>query len=485
MNYSRREWLERSMLATAASLAALPGSRSTVLAAEPAAPGGANETVRVACIRGKEHYNSLAGNKKLNTVVSYICDVDEEVGKKACDEIEKKQGFRPVYVNDMRKVFDDKNIDAITTATPNHWHALCAIWALQAGKHVYVEKPVSHNVSEGRRIVEAARKYKLVCQTGTQSRSSAGMREAMKYVHDGKLGNVKLARGLCYKPRGSIGERGNYEVPKAVNYDLWCGPAPVAPLTRPKLHYDWHWQWDCGNGDLGNQGIHQMDLARWALQVNELSRGVLSYGGRFGYTDAGDTANTQVVIHDYGTKTLIFEVRGLKTSPFKGAGVGLIVEGSEGYLVMTSYSDGTVFDKSGAALKQFMGGGDHFANFINAVRQNDHTSLNADILEGHLSSGLCHTGNISLRLGQACGLSELKERLTSLKVQDHVQDTLDRTVSHLADNKVVLNDKLMFQVGNYLKFDPATETFPGNDAANAMLTREYRAPFTVPSQDKV
>jgi predicted dehydrogenase len=192
-------------------------------------------------------------------------------------------------------MLEDKSVDFVSIATPNHWHSLAAIWAMQAGKDVYVEKPVSHNVSEGRRDVQVAEKHKRICQAGTQSRSTAGLHEAFKYIRDGKLGEVKLAHALCYKRRPSIGPKGNYPIPQEVDYDLWSGPAPIKPLTRPKFHYDWHWQWDYGNGDLGNQGIHEMDKARWGLGKNELPKSVISVGGRFGYSDDGETANTQVV----------------------------------------------------------------------------------------------------------------------------------------------------------------------------------------------
>ncbi|MGC4002150.1 MAG: hypothetical protein QM811_02965 [Pirellulales bacterium] len=289
----------------------------------------------------------------------------------------------------------------------------------------------------------------------------------------------------CATSRAGRSARGDYGLPKEVNYDLWSGPAPILPLTRKQLHYDWHWQWAYGNGDLGNQGIHQMDLCRWALNVDKLSKGVISYGGRFGYEDAGETPNTQVVIQDYGPKTLVFEVRGLKTDGYKDAKVGIIVDGTDGYLVMTSYAEGTVFDKNGKLVKHFTGGGDHFGNFFEAVRSRKTDDLHADIVEGHLSSALCHTGNVSLRLGKQQGLSELREKLTTLKIADNALDTLDRTVKHLADNKVTLDDKTKFQVGDYLEFDPVKETFPGNNDATAMLTRDYRAPYVVPAADKI
>jgi len=208
------------------------------------------------------------------------------VGQDRAEQVAKKQGRRPKFVRDMREVFDDPSVDVVSTATPNHWHALCSIWAMQAGKDMYCEKPVSHNVSEGRRMVEAARKYKRICQTGTQCRSMQGSIEAIEYVQSGKIGEVKLARGLCYKRRKSIGPKGTYEVPKEVDYDLWSGPAPIEPLTRERFHYDWHWQRLYGNGDLGNQGPHQMDLARWGLGIDRLCDWVVAYGGRLGYEDA-------------------------------------------------------------------------------------------------------------------------------------------------------------------------------------------------------
>jgi predicted dehydrogenase len=408
------------------------------------------------------------------------------VGERACDGLEKKQGLRPKFVQDMRQMLEDESIDIVSIATPNHWHALAAIWAIQAGKDVYVEKPVSHNVSEGRRIVEAARKYKKICQTGTQCRSMPASMDAMAYIQAGKIGEMKLARGLCYKGRGSIGPRGNYEVPDGVNYDLWSGPAPMTTRTRQKFHYDWHWQWDYGNGDLGNQGIHQMDVARWGLGVNDIGDSVLSYGGRYGYVDAGETANTQVCIHTFGDKTLVFEVRGLKTERLKGAGVGNIFYGSEGYVVMTSYNQGAAFDLEGNMVKEFPKGENdkddlHFQNFLKAVRSRDYKDLNADIEEGHLSSALCHLGNISYRLGSSMSPSEAKAALGDNKEN---QETFERFASHLKDNGVDL-EKDKIQVGPKLKVDGKAENFPGNAKANKMLTREYREPYVVPPAGQV
>ena len=482
---SRREFLEQSMFASAAAFAA--ANSGTLFAADDAPQSSSpNERLNVCVMgvrgRGGEHIGSYV--KRKDTVITHICDVDTKVGNDRCDEIEKKSGHRPLFVQDIRKALEDKTINVVSIATPNHWHALGAIWAIQAGKDVYVEKPVSHNVSEGRRIVEAARKYNRICQTGTQSRSNPGLKQSVAYVQSGELGEVKIARGLCYKRRGSIGDKGTFDIPSNINYDLWCGPAPMDPLTRKQLHYDWHWMWNYGNGDLGNQGIHQMDIARWGLKVDKLSQGIVSYGGRFGYSDAGETPNTQVVVHDYGAKSLVFEVRGLESDEYKQARVGVIFEGTNGYLVCPSYDTGIAFDKDGKEVKTFKGGSDHFGNFLSAVRSRKAEDLNADILEGHLSSALCHLGNISFRLGEETSFNEVEKRVSTIHNQDNVKATLERTTEHLAKNKVdIANGKL--QVGAVLKFDPDAETFPGNEAANKMLTREYRKPYVVPPAGQV
>jgi len=484
---SRRQFLEESMLAAAAAAAASAPSRLLWADDEPQSRS-ANERLSVAVVgtkgRGGSHIGAFAGRK--DTVITYAVDVDSQIGNARVAEIEKRQGYRPKWVEDIRQALDDKSVDIVTIATPNHWHSLMAIWAMQAGKDVYVEKPVSHNVSEGRRCVEAARKYQRICQTGTQCRSNPGMIQFMDYVRSGKLGKVTVGRGLCYKRRDSIGPKGNYPIPAHINYDLWSGPAPILPLTRKNLHYDWHWIWAYGNGDLGNQGIHQMDLARWGLGVGELCKATFSYGGRLGYEDAGETANTQVVVHDYGDKTLVFEVRGLKTERYRGAGVGVIFEGSEGYAVSASYEGGIIFDKEGKEVARFLDGKDeyHFANFLKAVRSRKLSDLTADIEEGHLSSALCHLGNISYRLGTPMTATELEKAIAGLKTHDNAKDTLERTLAHLKDNGVDLATTRL-TVGPVLPFDPQSETFPGHEQANAMLTRDYRKPFVVPPAGQV
>jgi predicted dehydrogenase len=435
------------------------------------------------------HVDAFAA--KHGCVITTICDADSAVIGNAMKIVEKRQGKAPKYEQDLRRVLDDKSIDIISTATPNHWHALIAIWGMQAGKDVYVEKPVSHNVSEGRRIVEASERFGRLCQTGTQSRSSKGMREAMAFLHEGKLGKITLARGLCYKLRPSIGKvAGPQPIPSTVDYDLWSGPAPILPLMRKRLHYDWHWIWAYGCGDLGNQGIHEMDKARWGLGKRELARSIFSIGGRLGYVDDGETPNTQVCVFDYGDCELIFEVRGLPSSnPFPGKDyqkmpkkpqnyVGNIWYGTEGVMFASSYTGAVALDPRGNIIKKFSGGEDHFGNFVQAVRNRKRAELNADILEGHLSSALCHLGNVSYRLGT---LQPCNQQSKTLGDDKEAYETLARMSDHLKENHLPL-DATSYRVGRKLELDPKTERFVNDAEANRMLTRVYRKPFVVPEK---
>jgi predicted dehydrogenase len=376
---------------------------------------------------------------------------------------------------------DDKSVAAVFIATPNHWHALAAIWAMQAGKDVYVEKPVSHNISEGRRIVQVARKLGRICQGGTQYRSNGALAEAIKYMHEGKLGEVKLARSIVYGRRDSIGGPGQYEIPASVDYNLFAGPAPMSPLTRPKFHYDWHWFWNTGNGELGNNNIHSLDICRWGLGVTGLGRAVISYGGRLGYTDAAETPNTQVVIYDFGGKTIVAETRGLKTEPFNpNFKSGWIFTGTDGII-----ADNSLFDLKGKLVRTFEGKTDnHFANFLKAVRSRNVSDLHADILETHQSTALCHIGNISWRLGRPATAEAIQKELSQLKVHDDLLATFDRTRRHLTENNVDV-EKTKLTLGRLLRLDSDKERFADDPGANALLTREYRKPFVVPTEKEV
>ncbi len=398
---------------------------------------------------------------------------------------------------DLRKLLENKDIDAISIATPNHQHSIQAIWAMQAGKDVYCEKPISHNVWEGRKVVEAAAALNKICAAGTQSRSNPGLHEAVQFLHEGKLGKIVHVRGLCYKPRMSIGKvSGEQPIPKTVDYEQWCGPAGHLPLTRKKLHYDWHWVWETGNGDLGNQGIHQMDIARWILGESKLSPEIFSVGGRLGYDDDGNTPNTLLTYHGYAKAPLIFEVRGLpaerdpanpnkwggkeqrQMDNYKGASVGVIVKCEGGELVIPNYNSAAAYDKDGKEIQHFKGEGDHFKNFVEAVFSRKQESLNAPILEGHLSSALCHTGNISVRVGQAAGPDVIREKLKANPVALEIADSINM---HLKKNFVDVS-KTPLTMGEHLTMNPDTEEFEGNAEATKLLTREYRAPFTIPTK---
>jgi len=489
---TRRRFLSDS--AIAAAVLAM-GSRSSPIsnAAEaPAADTSASPNDRLNVMvcgvhgRGNDHVRLCGKNRECH--VQYICDVDEAIGKNRVDQFEKQFGYRPKFIRDMREGFDDKDLDIVVVATPNHWHALAGVWAMQAGKDVYVEKPVSHNISEGQRLCETARKYKKICQTGTQSRSLEGVIAAVDYVRSGRIGEVKLARGLCYNRRKSIGEEGVFEPPKSVDYDLWVGPAEMRAVTRPQFHYDWHWQYHWGNGDINNQGVHQMDVARWGLGIDSLSDSVISYGGRLGYVDAGDTANTQVAIYQCGDKTVVFEIRGLETGPLLGAKIGDIFYGTEGIVALANWGAGVAMDRDGKVVEHFgqnvkgapyeFGTADHIQNFVDAVKSRNPRDLNAEIREGHLSAGLGHAATISYRLGKPASIVEVKEAIEAFGGADDNVKTLERTIAHLKDNGVDLNETRM-TLGPVLKMDAKTETFTDNTAANAMLTRKYRKGFEV------
>ncbi len=413
------------------------GSGAAALAmGRGARAAGPNDRLNVAVVgirgRGGSHISAFSDHK--DTTVVALCDVDSRLFGGPAKRVEEKTGKAPKLVGDLRQLMDDPNIDVITIATPNHWHALAAVWACQAGKDVYVEKPVSHNVSEGRKIVEAARKYNRIVQAGTQSRSMEGVQEAVEFLNSGKLGKIFLARGLCFKPRGSIGHKADAPVPEGVNYNIWLGPAPEKPFNPNRFHYEWHWNWDYGNGDIGNQGIHQMDVARWGLGKDTLPTLIESTGGRFGYEDDGQTPNTQISAFRYDDCELEFEVRGLPTNAEQGVKIGNLFYGPEGYLVINGGSWASYFGHKEEPGPKGGGGGDHFDNFVKAVHSRKPSDLNGEILEGHLSSALCHLANVSYRLGRS------------------------------------------------LNFDPKTETFGKDEEANALLTREYRSPFTMPEQ---
>jgi len=476
---SRRAFLKAAGVATAA-VSLRPCSWAQV--------AGANSEVRLGIVgihnRGKDIIKDLANVSGAR--ITALCDVDSDVlnsvTKTFTDKGQKIQAFP-----DYRDMLAKGDIDAVMIVTPNHQHAYQAILACQAGKDVYLEKPVCHNIWEGRRIIEAGDKYKRIIQVGSQARSADCITEAVAWVRAGNIGKILSVRGLCYKRRASIGlTTGPQPVPASVNYDLWLGPAPEAPLRRVNLHYDWHWQWPYGNGDLGNQGVHQMDIARWFLGETQLSPRVLSIGGRLSYVDDGQTPNTLAVVHDYKNAPLIFEVHGLPTrygsnlmDRDNGLSIGVIVECEGGrVLVPSTYTSVQAVDKAGNVLKNFTGSSSHEANFVAAVHSRKAGDLHAPILEGYLSSSLCHMANISYQLGKTQPPAAIREQI---KGSTMMGDAFERMAAHLALNGVDL-DKTPATLGVPLEFDPQAEKFVKNDGANAMLTTTYRKPFVVPEK---
>ncbi|WP_437186664.1 Gfo/Idh/MocA family protein [Planctomicrobium sp. SH668] len=491
MSLTRRYFLQAAAAATAGSVAL---RRNFLQAQETFQSKSSNDKLGVAVIgtggRGGSHIGQTAG--RLDAEVLYLCDADlNNAGSKA-KGVEDLQGRAPQIVQDFRKVLEDPNVDIITTATPNHWHSLISILAMQAGKHVYVEKPVSHNVWEGRQAVGWSRKLDRMCQAGTQARSSESLKAAVNYVQEGKLGAIKQVIGTCFKPRKSIGKLTEpLKIPASVDYDLWCGPAAMVDLFRPQFHYDWHWDFNTGNGDMGNQGIHQMDIARWFLGTHQLSPRVTSIGGRVGYDDAGNTPNTQIAYHAYENAPLIFETRGLPKKDldwntgmddYRGSQVGVVVECENGYvLVPSNYSKVTAHHHDGEVIEEWTSKGDvtklHFDNLFDAVRSGRYTDLNGDILEGHLSSALCHTGAISYMLGQPATAEEIRKQVASIPVW---ASSFERMEQHLAANGVDISDPKL-HVGPWLEMDPVQEKFISNPQADELLTREYRENYVVPA----
>ena len=493
LNPSRRDFLEQALAATGVALAGLP-SAPTAAAAEsqPQAASRSGDKVRMAVIgvngQGRGHVAELKQVADVDLVA--ICDCDPSAYVRLCEQQFKNEQRPPEYVQDVRRLFDRRDIDAVTIATPNHWHALMAVWAMQSGKDVYVEKPCSHNVEEGRVITQWARKLGRMCQMGVQSRSMTGMRQTLDFVKSGKLGPVKTARAICYRRRDSIGLVDTpAPVPPGLDFDLWAGPAPAVVPVRKRLHYDWHWNHLTGNGDLGNQNPHELDKARWGLGKQELPKRVVSLGGRLGYIDNGNVANSQITIYQWDDALLISDVRGLpiktpitfglKGGPFNGA--ANIWFGTEGYAVGPNYTSGVAFDYKGNQLGKWSGGDYqlHFANFVKGIRSRNHKDLHLDIEDGHLSSALAHLGNVSLQVGKAVPAGTRPSQMADNKP---VKETLDSFEAHLKDNGVNF-ETTKFYLGRELTIDPKTELSTDSEA-NRLFTRQYRKGYELPELPK-
>lgn len=417
----------------------LMAAGTAALAPLQSAKAEANGRIQIAVIgvngRGQDHIKGFQGLE--DAEVAMLCDVDSNLLAERAAGFEKTYGRKVATESDLRKVFDNKSLDAVSIAMPNHWHALAAIWACQAGKDVYVEKPGTHNIYEGRKLVEAAHKYNRIVQHGVQLRSSEAIQEAVDHLRKGAIGKVYMARGLVYRWRPSIGHKPDEPAPSYLDWNLWQGPAQERAFTRRLVHYNWHWAWNYGNGDVGNQGIHETDLCMWGLGVNTLPSKITAMGGKFLWDDDKETPETlsSTYLYPNENKMIEFEVRPWATNEEDGAGVGNLFYGSEGYMVVKGYDQYSIFlgqkREKGPSRRA---GGNHFANFIKAVRSRKTSDQNGPVETAHLASGLAHLGNISYRLGRQ------------------------------------------------LTFDPVTEKFVGDADADRMLTRKYRAPFLVPEK---
>jgi len=484
---SRRDFLVQSVVGGLSACGAFARTAR-------AGPVGANDAVRVAIVgvRSKGAHHIQMFKQVPGVRIAALCDIDEGILAKAADGL-AAEGVQVAREVDVRRLLERHDVDAVVIATPNHWHALMAVWACQAGKDVYVEKPVSHSVWEGRKVVEAAAKYGRIVQAGTQSRSDEALIELAALLRGGGLGKILCARGFCYKRRDTIGRvNGPQPIPPGVHYDLFCGPAPLEPLRRKELHYDWHWVWPTGNGDIGNQGIHEMDMCRWMLGEEGLPRRVLSIGGRYGYVDDATTPNTQIAVYDYPSAPIIFEVRGLPQQAganymdqYRGVRVGIVIECEQGYFAGGS-GGGAIYDQAGKRVRGLpsTGGGAHVENFIAAVRSRKPEQLKAPVLGAHYSSALCHLGNISYRLGTEMSAAEVRARAAS---RADVAEAFERFVSHLAANGVDAATAAVTS-GPVLDLVPADERFATQSAfdmgawANRLLRDEYRPPFVVPEK---
>jgi len=448
---------------------------------------GANDRIRIAVAgihgRGGAHIQAYVGMP--NVEVAALVDPDSRLFAGRMAYVKEKGGNEPECYQDVRNVLEDKSIDAISIATPHHWHSLMTIWACQAGKHVYVEKPCSQNVFEGRKAVEAATKYNRIVQHGTQQRSTRKRVNEIAALHSGKYGKLLVAKGYANKPRWTIGFKPITEPPAELDYGLWLGPAPEQPYHENLVHYNWHWFWDFGNGEIGNQGVHQMDVARWGIKGSTLPERVWSLGGRWvngpGHKDQGQTPNMLLSVLEYGDVLLVFEGLGLVGKKPSGATKQFPTRvENEFYTTEGKLVEGKFYPKGGGPGEPIpdqgvrLTPGGPFGSFIAALRSGRNEDVNATILDAHYSSAACHLGNISYRLGQMAPFSERPARLSecpqALATFEKMEEILDGVGIKPSE----------YQVGPVLEFDPASERFVDNAQANALLTRPPRPGYTVP-----
>ncbi|MBI5692735.1 MAG: Gfo/Idh/MocA family oxidoreductase [Verrucomicrobia bacterium] len=482
---TRRSFLQKTTVATGATLAArfTPSTQ--------AAATGANDAIRLGVIglngKGSAHLKNLVKMKDVR--IAGLCDVDPEVLARTAKNLPQGQPA-PFQTTDARELIARKDIDAVMIVTSNHWHALLTVWACQAGKDVYVEKPMSRTVWEGRKMIEAATKYNRIVQVGTHYRSETGLAEAIKYLHSGELGKVHHIRAIVYNLRLSIGRKLPW-YPEGLNYDLFCGPTPMVPLTRGKLHYDWHWAWDTGNGELGNNGVHVLDIALRIAKHNGPPRRIMSCGGRYAIEDVAETPNSHLAVYDYPSIPLIFEHRALPAKPgvsyldqVGGLRTGVIAYCEGG--TVAGLIGATAFDKAGKQIKKFAGdgGATHVKNFFDAVRSRRKQDLAAPVETGHLSASLCHFGNISYRAGETSSVAKVDEAIGNFPAAVGIHRELQ---THLGVHGIDLA-KQPFRLGPWLTLDAIGDGITAVSSqkegtleyARFLLKETQRPPFVIP-----
>jgi len=476
MIITRRGFLARTVAATTSvALPMVAGSRVF----------GANEEVRLALVGcgGRGNYLLSQFGRQQGVRFVAVCDPDRQRLEATALRIENLFHNKPERVVDVRRLMERKDFDAVVVATMQYWHSLPTIWACQTGRDVYVEKPLSHYIWEGRQMVNAAREYNRLVQVGMQRRSDPLVRRSIRFLQEGRLGKIRYVTCFANKMRSSIGKRKEpLPIPDFIDYELWCGPARKEPIYRDRLQYDCNFVWNTCDGDSCNQGVHEVDVARWLLGETQLPRRVMSVGGRFVFDDAGDTPNTQIIFYDFPTAPVLYELRSLRVAKnsneapqFRGEGVGVCAHCEDGDLMVYT---GTLYDRSGKKVGQLNEPlpptESHFENFIRAIRSGKPEELSAEVLEGQISTAITHAGNISYRLGQPATPDQVRAQIGDLPM---MQEMLDRYLSHLKAHEIDPGASIL---GPWLECDPGNECFKDNPAANELVKGYYRTPFLVP-----
>ncbi|QDV26418.1 Gfo/Idh/MocA family protein [Aureliella helgolandensis] len=474
---NRRKFITRVAASGIAASATISGTKSS------AEVVGANDRVRVAIAgingRGQVHMGVFGAMKGVE--ITHLVDPDSRLFASRSAAVERLTGKKPKCVQDIREVLDDPSVDAVSIATPNHWHALMTIWACQAGKDVYVEKPCSHNIIEGRRMVDAAHKHRRIVQHGTQWRSDPQWKAYTTDIRDGKYGKLKTANIQIFRPRKSIGFKEPVPPPRALDYDLWTGPAPLNPYRTNLVHYRWHWMWDYGDGEIANLGAHEFEMVRWAMSASANPKSVVSLGGRYGYEDQAETPNTQLTLYDFGDAKLVCQQRGLHfDKPLKMSIEFHTDEGviKEGKFYVHGKKEGEVIEGAPVSGLPQDYARDHFQNFIDCVRSRKSADLASDVLDGHRTAAVAHLGNISYRLGREASFSHFPQQLSDNQL---AAESFDDMKQHLVDAAGLKLSQASYRLGPTLQFDSSTETFVDSPEANQLLGGHYRPGFELPA----